>query len=318
MIKKLYLVLFLFAITHVSAHEFNPAHLVINELNDELNTYEATWMYPYKNIGTRGEVIFPVFCSVESKDLYYQGKYINEELDLTCSSTIKGSLIEITKLSVLTDALVTINFSNDETFEGLVNNKNTSILVPNKNEYLPTSYIYLGFDHLLNGLDHILFVVGLMFLVVGTINLIKTITAFTIAHSITLGLSVFNIIKLPQATIEIMIALTIVYLAAEIKNSKKYEFTPWNLAFGFGLLHGLGFAGALSDIGIENNEILLSLLFFNIGIEIGQLVLIPFIWIFIFIANNYNFYKKSVVFSSYFVGSMGAYWVISRFINLFY
>ena len=260
MIKKLYLVLFLFAITHVSAHEFNPAHLVINELNDELNTYEATWMYPYKNIGTRGEVIFPDFCSVESKDLYYQGKYINEELDLTCSSTIKGSLIEITKLSVLTDALVTINFSNDETFEGLVNNKNTSILVPNKNEYLPTSYIYLGFDHLLNGLDHILFVVGLMFLVVGTINLIKTITAFTIAHSITLGLSVFNIIKLPQATIEIMIALTIVYLAAEIKNSKKYEFTPWNLAFGFGLLHGLGFAGALSDIGIENNEILLSLL----------------------------------------------------------
>ena len=277
MIKKLYLVLLLFAITHVSAHEFNPAHLVINELNDELNTYEATWMYPYKNIGTRGEVIFPDFCSVESKDLYYQGKYINEELDLTCSSTIKGSLIEITKLSVLTDALVTINFSNDETFEGLVNNKNTSILVPNKNEYLPTSYIYLGFDHLLNGLDHILFVVGLMFLVVGTINLIKTITAFTIAHSITLGLSVFNIIKLPQATIEIMIALTIVYLAAEIKNSKKYEFTPWNLAFGFGLLHGLGFAGALSDIGIENNEILLSLLFFNIGIEIGQLVLIPFI-----------------------------------------
>ncbi len=318
MIKKLYLVLFLFAITHVSAHEFNPAHLVINELNDELNTYEAIWMYPYKNIGTRGEVIFPDFCSVESKDLYYQGKYINEELDLTCSSTIKGSLIEITKLSVLTDALVTINFSNDETFEGLVNNKNTSILVPNKNEYLPTSYIYLGFDHLLNGLDHILFVVGLMFLVVGTINLIKTITAFTIAHSITLGLSVFNIIKLPQATIEIMIALTIVYLAAEIKNSKKYEFTPWNLAFGFGLLHGLGFAGALSDIGIENNEILLSLLFFNMGIEIGQLVLIPFIWIFIFIANNYNFYKKSVVFSSYFVGSMGAYWVISRFINLFY
>ena len=318
MIKKLYLILFLFTITHVNAHEFNPAHLVINELDDELNTYEATWMYPYKNIGTRGEVIFPDFCSVESKDLYYQGKYINEELDLTCSSTIKGSLIEITKLSVLTDALVTINFYDDETFEGLVNNKNTSILVPNKDKYMPTSYIYLGFDHLLNGLDHILFVVGLMFLVVGTINLIKTITAFTIAHSITLGLSVFNIIKLPQATIEIMIALTIVYLAAEIKNSKKYEFTPWNLAFGFGLLHGLGFAGALSDIGIENNEILLSLLFFNIGIEIGQLVLIPFIWIFIFIANNYNFYKKSVVFSSYFVGSMGAYWVISRFINLFY
>ena len=71
MIKKFYLFIFLFTITHVSAHEFNPAHLVINELDDELNIYEATWMYPYKNIGTRGEVIFPDFCSVKSKDLYY-------------------------------------------------------------------------------------------------------------------------------------------------------------------------------------------------------------------------------------------------------
>ena len=98
MIKKLYIVLFLFAITHVSAHEFNPAHLVINELNDELNTYEATWMYPYKNIGRRAEVIFPDKCSAESNDLFYQGKYINEIIFLDCLSTLKGSSIEIINL----------------------------------------------------------------------------------------------------------------------------------------------------------------------------------------------------------------------------
>ena len=101
----------------------------------------------------------------------------------------------------------------------------------------------------------------MLFLVTGAINIIKTITAFTIAHSITLGLSVFNLINLPQATVEVLIALTIVYLATEISSSNKYSATPWFMAFGFGLLHGLGFAGALGEIGISNDQILLSLLF---------------------------------------------------------
>ena len=104
---------------------------------------------------------------------------------------------------------------------------------------------------MLNGIDHILFILGLIFLVRGTWNIIKTITAFTLAHSITLGLTVLNIISLPQATVEILIALTIVYLALEINDSKKIDFTPWGLAFGFGLLHGMGFAGALTDIGLS-------------------------------------------------------------------
>ena len=103
----------------------------------------------------------------------------------------------------------------------------------------------------------------------------RTITAFTIAHSITLGLTVFELISLPQGTIEALIALTIVYLATEINRNKGSIKTPWIMAFGFGLLHGLGFAGALMDIGIVNNKMLLSLFFFNVGIEIAQIALIP-------------------------------------------
>ena len=118
-----------------------------------------------------------------------------------------------------------------------------------------------------DGLDHILFIFGLLFCISGFINIIKTITAFTIAHSITLGLTVFELISLPQGTIEALIALTIVYLATEINRNKGSVKTPWIMAFGFGLLHGLGFAGALMDIGIANNNMLLSLFFFNVGIE---------------------------------------------------
>ena len=106
----------------------------------------------------------------------------------------------------------------------------------------------------------LLFIFGLLFCISGLVNIIKTITAFTVAHSITLGLSVYDLIYLPQGTVEALIALTIVYLALEINDSDKQLKTPWLMAFSFGLLHGLGFAGALSDIGIANDQMLLSCL----------------------------------------------------------
>ena len=119
----------------------------------------------------------------------------------------------------------------------------------------------------------ILFYFGLLFLVSNLIVAIKTITAFTVAHSITLGLSVFGLISLPQATVEAIIALAIIYLAYEISGKKIYKQTPWLTTFGFGLLHGMGFANVLSEIGIANEQLVMSLLFFNLGIEAGQLLL---------------------------------------------
>jgi hypothetical protein len=114
-------------------------------------------------------------------------------------SPIKGRFIEIVNLSVLTDALVTINFKED-IFEGLVNVQRNKIEIPLVDQYYPTAYLNLGISHLFDGLDHILFIFGLLFCISGLLNIIKTITAFTLAHSITLGLSVYDIIYLPQGT----------------------------------------------------------------------------------------------------------------------
>ena len=313
--KKIFLTLCFLCILDVYSHEFNPAHLVINEVDDVNNHYEATWMYPFKNIGRRAEINFPDECAVEYGDLYYQGKYINEKINLDCSNSLKGLKLEIINLSVLTDALITINFLSD-TFEGLVNVQNNIIDIPLEIQYYPSSYLNLGISHLFDGLDHILFIFGLLFCITGFINIIKTITAFTIAHSITLGLTIFDIIKLPQGTVEALIALTIVYLATEILRKEDKLKSPWIMAFCFGLLHGLGFASALIDIGFSNNNILYSLLFFNIGIELAQIALIPIPLILIYMATKFNNLNNLKVVASLSIGGLGFYWFIDRVIGI--
>ena len=313
--KKILLTFLLLSIFDINSHEFNPAHLVINQIEESENNYEAIWMYPYKNIGRRAEVLFPDQCLTESGDLFYQGRYINEKIYLECSDSLKGLSISIINLSVLTDALVTINFTND-TFEGLVNVQNNIIDIPLEVQYYPSSYLNLGISHLFDGLDHILFIFGLLFCITGLFNIIKTITAFTIAHSITLGLTVFEIIKLPQGTVEALIALTIVYLATEITRNEGKLKSPWLMAFCFGLLHGLGFASALIDIGISNNNIFFSLLFFNIGIELAQIALIPIPLILIYLANKINYLDNLKMIASISIGSLGFYWFIDRVIGI--
>jgi len=300
----------------LSAHEFNPAHLVVDEVAE--NEYQINWMYPIKNIGQRAEIIFPEACSSEAQSPYQQGKYLVEKIDLICSKSLKGQTIEVTNLSVLTDALVTITDRNNDVFEGLMNLQEPKLLVPIKKQSLPSSYLNLGIDHLISGPDHILFILGLMFLVSGILNMIKTITAFTVAHSITLGLSVLDLISLPRATVEAVIALTIVFLAIEISENKRYKSTPWLIAFGFGLLHGLGFANALTEIGIANEQLLFSLLFFNLGIEAGQLLMIPIFGVLTWLAYKFNKYNQSATCVSYVLGIMGFFWFINRTIGIIY
>jgi hydrogenase/urease accessory protein HupE len=313
---KRFLSFFLFISSlNLTSHEFNPAHLIIDQSDDNQNTYDATWMYPVKNIGKRADVIFPDMCNSKGSDPFVQGKYIIEKISLKCNESIKGKFIEIINLSVLTDALVTINFKED-TFEGLINVQRNKIEIPLVEQYYPTAYLYLGVGHLFDGLDHILFIFGLLFCISGLVNIIKTITAFTVAHSITLGLSVYDMIYLPQGTVEALIALTIVYLALEINDIDKQPKTSWLMAFSFGLLHGLGFAGALSDIGIANDQMLLSLLFFNIGIELAQIALIPLPLLLIYLASKINFQNYLQITASLCIGGMGFYWFIDRVIGI--
>ena len=148
------------------------------------------------------------------------------------------------------------------------------------------------------------------------INLVKVITAFTVAHSITLSLSFLGIVTISQSVIEALIALTIIFVALDAVDSKNKKF-PWYYAFGFGLLHGFGFSGALSEIGINNNELALSLLFFNVGIEIAQLAIIPIPFLIIYFFNNNKVFQNIKYLIAMSIGGIGVYWFIDRVIGIF-
>ena len=306
--------LILFLASHIGSHEMNPARLLLQEGKD--GQYSGSWMFPVNAAGLPAEVSF-TDCKEIQRDLpTIKGKYLVTNLEIECDVTLKGKEIAFKGLTRLTDALVSIKFSDDSSFEGLASINNSKFDVPEQVSIYPVSYFWLGIEHLLSGIDHMLFVFGLLFLVSGAINLIKTITAFTIAHSITLALSVFDLVSVPQASTEAFIALTIVYLALEVGDEEKYETTPWLIAFGFGLLHGLGFAGALSEIGINNDNLLLSLLFFNIGIEAGQILVLPFFGLVIYLLRTDILKVEVNSFASFLIGGLGTYWLIERILSI--
>ena len=312
--KPLLSFLILFLASHIESHEMNPARLLLQEGKD--GKYSGSWMFPVNAAGLPAEVSF-TDCKEIQRDLpTIKGKYLVTNLEIECDVTLKGKEIAFKGLTRLTDALVSIKFSDDSSFEGLASINNSKFDVPEQVSIYPVSYFWLGIEHLLSGIDHMLFVFGLLFLVSGAINLLKTITAFTIAHSITLALSVFDLVSVPQASTEAFIALTIVYLALEVGDEEKYETTPWLIAFGFGLLHGLGFAGALSEIGINNDNLLLSLLFFNIGIEAGQILVLPFFGLVIYLLRTDILKVEVNSFASFLIGGLGTYWLIERILSI--
>ena len=301
--------------SYLEAHELNPARLILEEV--EPYSFDVVWKFPSNVLTQPGSIVFPSICKETSKSLpEVERKYLITYSSLVCESSLQGNELSVKGLSRMTDALISIRFSDGNKFEGLVSVNEPKLTIPGETNLYTTSYFWLGVGHLLSGIDHLLFVFGLIFLVQGMTILIKTITAFTLAHSITLGLSVFGVVQLPQATAEALIALTLVYLALEIGSKNKYLSTPWFLAFGFGLLHGFGFAGALSEIGFANENLLFSLLFFNLGIEAGQLVILPIIGLIIWFFNKIKFEKFSYKFSSYAIGGMGTFWLIERMIKI--
>ena len=303
--------------SYLEAHELNPARLILEEV--EPYSFDVVWKFPSNVLTQPGSIVFPSICKETSKSLpELERKYLITYSSLVCESSLQGNDLSVKGLSRMTDALISIRFSDGNKFEGLVSVNEPKLTIPGETNLYPTSYFWLGVDHLLSGIDHLLFVFGLIFLVQGMTILIKTITAFTLAHSITLGLSVFGVVNLPQATAEAIIALTLVYLALEIGSKNKYLSTPWFLAFGFGLLHGFGFAGALSEIGFANDNLLFSLLFFNLGIEAGQLVILPVIGLIIWFFNKVKFERLSYKLSSYAIGGMGTFWLIERMIKIIF
>ncbi len=185
------------------------------------------------------------------------------------------------------------------------------------------AYLRLGIEHIWGGIDHLLFILALLIVVKGTRRLVATVTAFTIAHSLTLAAATLGFVHLPSAPIEATIALSIVFVACEIVHSRQgrpglTERWPWLVAFTFGLLHGFGFASALNEVGLPQNAIPVALLFFNLGVEAGQLLFIAFVLVVIAlgrkIAQNLAFSPPPWAWRvpPYAIGSVAAFWLIQR------
>ena len=180
-------------------------------------------------------------------------------------------------------------------------------------------YTLLGIEHILEGFDHLLFVFALILIVSNGWLLVKTITAFTVAHSITLALASLGLVSFPPRPVEAAIALSIVFLAVEVLHRREGRVgltyrAPWLVAFGFGLLHGFGFAGALSDIGLPQAEIPIALLFFNIGVEIGQLLFVLVIVVLGHVLRRANvaWLEKAGVVNAYIIGTVAMFWLFER------
>jgi hypothetical protein len=178
-------------------------------------------------------------------------------------------------------------------------------------------YTLLGIEHILFGADHLLFVVSLLLIVRGPWMLLKTITAFTLAHSATLALATLGLVNLPPAPVEACIALSIVLVAAEGLRQTAHGAAfrrPWQLAFGFGLLHGFGFAGALSGLGLPSSEIPVALLFFNIGVEIGQIAFVATLLGLYYLVSRQTIAlpRRAEAIAGYAIGSIAMLWFFER------
>jgi hydrogenase/urease accessory protein HupE len=181
------------------------------------------------------------------------------------------------------------------------------------------TYFVIGIEHIVFGFDHLLFVVSLVLLLTGGWAVAKAVTAFTVAHSITLIGTTLGVLGLPQRPVESVIALSIVFLAVEIAKKRPdalrlSERVPWIVAFLFGLLHGFGFAGALQDIGLPESEVPTALLTFNLGVEAGQLaiVLLCFGLLALIKRAAPAVERPVVVAATYAIGGIASFWFIER------
>jgi hydrogenase/urease accessory protein HupE len=303
------------------AHEIRPAYLEINQ--QSADRYQVLWKIPLLgNKAPKIDPIFPKGFSLEQiSDQFLPDSYIRQYQG-TYQENLNGQKITIQGLDLtLVDVLVQINLMDETSYTLLLQPDDPSVIIPkepSKWEVIKL-YIILGIEHILIGIDHLLFVLGLLLLVSGFKALVQTITAFTVAHSLTLGAATFNLIHVPQAPVEAVIALSIVFLAREYLMIKKGAKSPtaqypWVVAFSFGLLHGFGFAGALSEIGFPQKDVPLALLTFNIGVELGQLIFIGIIFLLWIGVQKTRlpiakWFWKVV---PYCMGTMAAFWLIER------
>ncbi len=246
---------------------------------------------------------------------------------LRCESGLEGREFVVNGLDATqTDVLLRVDFLDGRSFTHRLVPEEPSVEIPVAASTFDVviTYLVLGVEHILLGIDHLLFVLALVLMVRGWRALLITITSFTVAHSITLAAASLGFVYVPSAPVEAIIALSILFLATELaRREQRSELpqhadlasrAPWLVAFSFGLLHGFGFAGALSEIGLPANAIPLSLLFFNVGVEIGQLVFVACIlalgWATRALALRLPRWLPQL--TAYAIGSVAAFWLFER------
>ena len=307
-----------------TGHEVRPAYLRITETSP--NVFEVLWKQPLLgDLRLPLEPVLPEHCilAVRSVDDVRNAALIQRWTANCRPGGLSGSVIGIEGLSgTLTDVLVNIALLDGTSISALLRPETPYLTVDSKGRTNLLGYLTLGVEHLLFGFDHILFVIGLMFFILKPGPLIKAITAFTIAHSITLGVAALEIVRLSQAPVEAVIALSILFLAVERLRRAEETITArhtWIVAFVFGLLHGFGFAGALADIGLPKANALWALFLFNLGVEIGQLMIVAAA---LMVVAGVRYARLSlprwlINAPLYGIGSIASYWFVSRTVLIF-
>ncbi len=307
------------------AHEIRPGYLELRQTGAE--SFDVLWKVPARgNLRLGIYARLPENCEATSEvvSMVRDGAY-TDRWKVDCPGGLIGGTISIDGLSgTLTDTLVRIEQSDGTAQVVRLTPASQAFVV----EARPSSYavagtyLSLGVDHILRGIDHLLFVLALLLLVDTRRRLLAAVTAFTVAHSFTLAAATLGFAYIPQQPIEAIIALSIVFVAAEIVRRRKGQTSltqefPWAIAFTFGLLHGFGFAGALSEIGLPEQAIPVALLFFNLGVEAGQLLFIAGALILAAVARPLASRTPTwaAQLPAYGIGAVAAFWTIERLVG---
>jgi hydrogenase/urease accessory protein HupE len=314
------------SVTVSHSHALQPGYLELRLINKDV--YAVVWKVPA--VGARPMAIaaeLPKNCNPQtpSQPIWDGAAYV-ARWTAKCLGGLEGGNVYIAGLArTSTDVLVRFDFANGASEARRLTAGNPSFTVPVQPSYLEVirTYLLLGAEHILLGIDHLLFVLALLLLVKGPRRIIATVTAFTLAHSLTLAGATLGFVHVPGPPIEAAIALSIMFVASEIiqRHQGKSGLTeqyPWIVAFTFGLLHGFGFAGALAEIGLPQKSIPLALLFFNVGVEIGQLLFIAAVFAVAWLGRQFT-RRLSLpqptwawALAPYAIGSLAGFWVIQR------
>ena len=322
----LVLLLILTAAFSAQAHESRPAYLEINQTT--ASRYELVWRTPV-NAGMRLPIALKLpddVRNVTAPALQELPDSLIERRLIEINGGLAGKRIEFVGLqATITDVLVRVQTNDGAHWTMLVHPSQpwVELTAPRGMMAVAATFLVQGIRHISFGADHLLFVLGLLLIVKDRWMLLKTVTAFTVAHSITLAIASFGYANAPVVPLNAAIALSILFLGPEIVRSWKGEtsFTirnPWVVAFAFGLLHGFGFAGALTSAGLPRNELPLALLGFNVGVEIGQ---VAFVLLVLLLERSFRVLEVrwprwAAALPGYAVGSLGAFWTVQRIVIL--